>query len=315
MTPALLTRISTLPNSSTAFWISPCAWLSSVTSQTAASTRPPLPLIRSTRSASRSSLLAATTTTAPSAASASAVASPMPLEAPVTTATLPSSFAIILAFLVCWSAYLYGGARCSGWWGRQAQVGQRPVGVREGAYGARCHEQEWYQDHARDHTGDDGGRGVARDGQRYRRYKEDEAHDQERQDEGYGDPDGDPELYEQDQQAPPHVAAEDPVAASHGAEDALASHHDLPQGVLAHDGEGYEDDDQREDGQKPHHHRDGDPRSHGLRGGEGTPDRERHRDADHQQKPDRDKEEHDVVAEHAPEVAHPRPECHPETTH
>ena len=117
---------------------------------------------------------------------------------------------------------------------------------------------------------------VPGDGQRDRRYEQDEADDQEQQDEGDPDPDREPELYEPEQQAPSDVVAEETVAAPDGAEDALPAHHDVPQGVLADYGEGDKDDDEQEDGQKPHHHRDGDPRPRGLGGRERAPDQERH---------------------------------------
>ena len=42
-----------------------------------------------------------TTTAAPSAARCFAIAAPMPLDAPVTTATLPESF-LLLIFVKCW---------------------------------------------------------------------------------------------------------------------------------------------------------------------------------------------------------------------
>ena len=55
ITPALLTRMSTCPNSSLACRIRPCACSSSVTSHSTESAWPPLPFVRSTRSSSRSS--------------------------------------------------------------------------------------------------------------------------------------------------------------------------------------------------------------------------------------------------------------------
>src|SRR5919112_3562777 len=89
MTPALLTRMSILPNSSTALLTRSWACCSSVTSHSTAIAFPPSRDTRSTRSSRRSLRRAPATTAAPSAASACTVASPMPLEAPVTTATLP----------------------------------------------------------------------------------------------------------------------------------------------------------------------------------------------------------------------------------
>src|SRR5215218_4099776 len=89
MTPALLTRMSTLPNSSTALWMRSWACSSSVTSHSTAIAFPPSWDTLSTSSSRRSSRRAPAATAAPSAASARTVASPMPLEAPVTTATFP----------------------------------------------------------------------------------------------------------------------------------------------------------------------------------------------------------------------------------
>src|SRR5829696_2422650 len=89
MTPALLTRMSMLPNSSTALRTRSWACCSSVTSHSTAIASPPSRDTLSTSSSRRSLRRAPATTVAPSVASARTVASPMPLEAPVTTATLP----------------------------------------------------------------------------------------------------------------------------------------------------------------------------------------------------------------------------------
>src|SRR5829696_7186457 len=89
MTPALLTRMSILPNSSTALCTRLWACCSSVTSHSTAIASLPSWDTHSTSSSRRSLRRAPATTAAPSTASARTVASPMPLEAPVTTATLP----------------------------------------------------------------------------------------------------------------------------------------------------------------------------------------------------------------------------------
>src|ERR687889_2566543 len=89
MIPALLTRMSILPNSSTALSTRSWACSSSVTSHLTATAFPPSWVTLSTSSSRRSLRRAPATTAAPSATSARTVASPMPLEAPVTTATLP----------------------------------------------------------------------------------------------------------------------------------------------------------------------------------------------------------------------------------
>src|SRR5215207_1968985 len=190
MTPALFTRMSTLPNASRALLIKPCAWLSSVTSQTAASTRPPSSCICSTSPASRSSLLAATTPAAPSLASASAVASPMPLEAPVTTATLPSNFATPkLLPSVKIPSRLRRRARLRGLhvFGRldETQVRERPVGVVEGADRARDHEHRHQEQHAADHAGDHArGRVLGRE-EGYRGSEQDRPEDDEHHEHRY----------------------------------------------------------------------------------------------------------------------------------
>src|SRR5690349_15145346 len=86
ITPALLMTMSSRPSSPTAARTAALAWSRSLTSAWIA--RPP---ISPTSASSRSLRRATTATVAPSAASARAVASPMPLLAPVTSATVPSS--------------------------------------------------------------------------------------------------------------------------------------------------------------------------------------------------------------------------------
>src|SRR5215204_7146251 len=197
--------------------------------------------------------------------------------------------------------------------GRQSQVSERPVGVEEGAYGARYHEKQ--DDHDQDGWrahGDERRPGGVCNCKRDRRYEQDEGDDRDHQDKRDPDPYREPELYEPEQQAPSDVVAEETVAAPDGAEDALPAHHDVPQGVLADDGEGDKDDDEHKDGQNPHHYRDGDPRPRGLGGRERAPDQKRHGYSYHHEEPERDQEEHDVVAEHAPEVTRPGREGGPE---
>jgi hypothetical protein len=67
-----------------------------VTSVGTASALPPAAEISRSRNKILSSLRAASTTAAPLAANARAVASPMPLEAPVTTATLPLKLVFVI---------------------------------------------------------------------------------------------------------------------------------------------------------------------------------------------------------------------------
>src|ERR687896_2243356 len=101
MTPALLTRMSILPNSSTALLTRSWACFSSVTSHSTAIAFPPSWDTFSTSSSRRSLRRAPATTAAPSAASARTVASPMPLEAPVTTATLPFNLSAMCITSLC----------------------------------------------------------------------------------------------------------------------------------------------------------------------------------------------------------------------
>ena len=84
---ALFTRMSSLPNFSRA-WRNPAFTCSaSATSICTASASPPAAAISATTPASFSALRAAATTRAPACASASAVARPIPCDAPVTSAT------------------------------------------------------------------------------------------------------------------------------------------------------------------------------------------------------------------------------------
>src|SRR5215210_6540071 len=183
ITPALFTRMSTRPSSSLACRTRACAASSSVTSHSTESALPPLPLIRSTSSESRSFRRAATTTDAPSAANASAVASPMPLDAPVITATLPSSFATGNSFpsdcarkgtaLAGSGNLAFGGAG-------EPEVSERPVRVVKGSQGARRHKQEGQEDQAGYHARPDCRGRVFRDGQEDGREEEDKPQQQDR---------------------------------------------------------------------------------------------------------------------------------------
>ena len=90
--PALFMTRSTAPNVSNAAAASASTSASLVTSQRTASARRPERLDRCrTVSASRSSWMSATTTSAPRRASSRAVARPIPLAPPVTTAVIPST--------------------------------------------------------------------------------------------------------------------------------------------------------------------------------------------------------------------------------
>src|SRR5215210_2716820 len=87
--PALLTSTSSDPNSPTALQTIASTEPLSETSVSTARAAPPEAEISRRKSSSLPTALEASTTEAPRAASSMAVASPMPLDAPVTTATLP----------------------------------------------------------------------------------------------------------------------------------------------------------------------------------------------------------------------------------
>src|ERR1700761_1083233 len=95
ITPALLTTVSRRPSSLTVRSTKASAAARSVTSTSIASALPPASSISSTNFSRRSSRRAATATAAPSAASRFAAAPPIPLEAPVTRATVPERTASV----------------------------------------------------------------------------------------------------------------------------------------------------------------------------------------------------------------------------
>src|SRR5919202_1435846 len=88
-TPALLTSTSIRPYASIVLSTSRSTSVRAVTSVGTARARPPCRTISSASAWIRSARRAASTTAAPWRASSRAVAAPIPLEAPVTTATLP----------------------------------------------------------------------------------------------------------------------------------------------------------------------------------------------------------------------------------
>jgi hypothetical protein len=94
MTPALLTRTSSRPNSSATRPTAARPCLASVMSAGRASTRRPSAASSAARSASRSSRRATAATSAPRRASRRTVAWPIPLLAPVTRATSAASWSV-----------------------------------------------------------------------------------------------------------------------------------------------------------------------------------------------------------------------------
>src|SRR5271155_4052009 len=95
---ALFTRISSRPNFASTCWNPAFTCAESATSIGTARAAPPTPSISATSEASFSLLRAAAPTIAPAPASASAVARPIPCDAPVTSATLCLSENIRLVF-------------------------------------------------------------------------------------------------------------------------------------------------------------------------------------------------------------------------
>ncbi len=91
ITPALLTSVSSRPSSATVRATASAARAWSVTSDSSTSAVPLSTRMLAARASRRSLRRAATATAAPWADSIAAVASPIPLEAPVTRATVPSS--------------------------------------------------------------------------------------------------------------------------------------------------------------------------------------------------------------------------------
>jgi hypothetical protein len=94
--PALFPRVSSRPGSATVRSTAPRASSSSVISARSESALPPAEPIVSASVSRRSVRRAARATAAPRRARASAAASPMPLEAPVTRATVPPSVSAAL---------------------------------------------------------------------------------------------------------------------------------------------------------------------------------------------------------------------------
>lgn len=97
--PALLNAASSRPKLSRVAWTAPETAASEVTSQVSAIAVPPPFSIWRTVSAAPSSSMSTAATEAPARAKASAVARPMPLDAPVTKATLFAKFTLIVALL------------------------------------------------------------------------------------------------------------------------------------------------------------------------------------------------------------------------
>jgi hypothetical protein len=96
MSPALLTSVSSRPSSPTTRSTALSACRRSVTSPSTTRALPPSARIAAATSSSRSRRRGSSATVAPSAARLCAVAAPMPLLAPVTSATVPWSFSVMV---------------------------------------------------------------------------------------------------------------------------------------------------------------------------------------------------------------------------
>jgi hypothetical protein len=108
--PALLTSVSSRPSSDVVRSTAAIACCWSVTSASITSAVPPSSRICLARPSSRSTRRAASATAAPSRARYRAVASPMPLDAPVTRATVPSSRSVTSASVRGWGTSTDGTA-------------------------------------------------------------------------------------------------------------------------------------------------------------------------------------------------------------
>src|ERR687897_47162 len=291
MTPALLTRRSIFPNSSTALRTRAWACSSSAISHSTAIAFPLFWDTLSTSSSRRSLRRAPATTAAPSAASARTVASPMPLEAPVTTATLPSNFATLGSFpsnSVC-GPRLRRRARLPrlrtfGILG-EAEVGERPVGVVEGAQGAREHQQWHQKERPAYHGGDHARRSAFCGKEGYRGAQKDRPYDQEYHEHRYAETQHDGQLHEPREQAAPDAAAKEPEASADGLQDAPPVYDQLPQGELVDDREGQKDGDEGHDGVDYAEHHGQDPHPCRVREGEDGEPAERHRQEDQEPEP------------------------------
>src|SRR6516164_10014105 len=109
-TPALLTRMVTVPNAFSASSNARVIALRSRTSAPIAMARPPAASMRVLRAASRSVRRATSATGAPSRASTSAKRTPSPLDAPVTSATRPLRLKRSAAVIRACLAWLSFGA-------------------------------------------------------------------------------------------------------------------------------------------------------------------------------------------------------------
>ena len=96
ITPALLMTMSSRPNSSTTRWTAASASDRWVTSDSTGNAAPPASRTWAARVSSRSPRRATSPTEAPSDARRWAVAEPMPLDAPVTSATVDASGAALV---------------------------------------------------------------------------------------------------------------------------------------------------------------------------------------------------------------------------
>src|SRR5215207_1535005 len=191
--------------------------------------------------------------------------------------------------------------------GGELEVGERPVGVVEGAYGARDHEQGYEEEQSAHDADHDGRRRLVGGEERHGRAQQDHPQDDHDHDHRYPKAQHDAELHQPGEQAPADVAPEEPEAASDGVHDPPAAHDQLSQGELVDDGEGQEDQDEHGEDEE-HAEDDGqDPQPRRFRGGEDAESPEHRREEDQEPQAQRHEEEEYLQPQHAPEVPGSRP--------
>src|SRR5918995_3474701 len=191
------------------------------------------------------------------------------------------------------------------------EVGERPVGVVEGAKHSSGYYQEGEQDHSRYDSCKDGGGGELRYGQEYRGQEKDEAHDGARYQHGDGRHDYQGYLDQPCQNAPAEVLTEDAQSAANGGGDRLPAYHDLPQRELRDDRQGDKNNDQQGNSHQSGKSYGSNPCSGCLRSDKHSSDHQSDWRGYRDQKRQTDQEKEYAVAEHPPEPGGARPPCRP----
>src|SRR3712207_3304111 len=102
----------------------------------------------------------------------------------------------------------------------EAEVGERPVGVVEGAQGAGDHQQRYQEEQPAYHGGDHAGGGTLGGEEGYRGAQKDGTQDHEHYYRRYSEAQHDGQLHEPGEQTASDVAAKEPEAATCGLQDA-----------------------------------------------------------------------------------------------